>query len=107
MERLKAETCTPGKARVSMAWAVNTGYLRVKFRTDGSKIAESEVGHDRVVTCDFSYSLDGKRFKKLGNPFQAKEGRWIGAKVGMFCTRPAIKINDGGWADVDWFRITK
>lgn len=29
------------------------------------------------------------------------------AKVGMFCTRPAIRANDGGWADVDWFRITK
>ena len=43
----------------------------------------------------------------LGVPFQAREGQWIGAKVGMFCTRPAIKTNDGGWADVDWFRITK
>ena len=103
----KAEKGTPEQVNASMALADNTVYLRVKFSTDGSKIAESEGGHDLVVTCDFSYSLDGKRFKKLGNPFQAKEGRWIGAKVGMFCTRPAIKINDGGWADVDWFRITK
>jgi hypothetical protein len=43
----------------------------------------------------------------LGNPFQAREGQWIGAKVGMFCTRPAIVTNDGGWTDVDWFRITR
>lgn len=57
--------------------------------------------------CNFSYSLDGKKFLPLGNPFQAREGQWIGAKVGMFCTRPAIVTNDGGWTDVDWFRITR
>lgn len=43
----------------------------------------------------------------LGEPFQLREGQWIGAKVGTFCTRPSIKRNDGGWADVDWFRISK
>ena len=107
VECLKADTGAPEQANVSAPLADNTVYLRVKFSTDGSKIAESEGGHDLVVTCNFSYSTDGKRFKKLGNPFQAKEGRWIGAKVGMFCTRPAIKVNDGGWADVDWFRVTK
>lgn len=32
-------------------------------------------------------------------------GRWIGAKVGLFATRPD-KTNDSGFADVDWFRIT-
>ena len=82
-------------------------YLRVKFSCDGRKIAKSEGGHDLVVMCDFSYSLDGKKYKKLGKSFQAREGKWIGTKVGMFCTRPAIKANDGGWTDVDWFRITK
>ena len=68
---------------------------------------KSKGGHDLLVMCDFSYSLDGKKFQKLGKPFQAKEGKWIGTKVGMFCTRPALVTNDGGWADVDWFRITK
>ena len=34
----------------------------------------------------------------MGNEFQAKEGMWIGTKVGTFCTRPAITINDGGWS---------
>lgn len=85
----------------------NTVYLRVRFSADGEKIAESDGGHDWVVKCHFCYSLDGKRYQPLGKPFQAREGKWIGAKVGTFCTRPAIKTNDGGWADVDWFRITK
>lgn len=84
-----------------------TVYLKVQFRADGKKIGASEGGHDLVVMCDFSYSLDGKKFQKFGQPFQAKEGKWIGAKIGTFCTRPAITINDGGWSEVDWFRITK
>lgn len=84
-----------------------TVYLRVKFTTTGEKIKASEGGHDLVVKCEFSYSTDGKKYQKLGETFQAKEGKWIGAKVGMFCTRPAIVTNDGGWSDVDWFRIEK
>ena len=71
----------------------NTVYLKVTF--------------NKEAKCDFSYSLDGKKFQKLGKQFKAREGKWIGAKVGTFCTRPAIVINDGGWAEVDWFRIEK
>ncbi|TGE23437.1 glycoside hydrolase family 43 protein [Hymenobacter metallicola] len=54
--------------------------------------------------CQFSYSLDGQTFQPVGASFQAREGRWIGAKVGLFCTR-AGKTNDAGSADVDWFRV--
>lgn len=68
----------------------STIYLRVKI-SDGKK-------------CNFSYSIDGKKYKNLGETFQAKEGKWIGAKVGLFCTRPLTK-NDGGRVDVDWFRF--
>lgn len=106
MECPKAEKGTPEQVNASIPLTDPTIYLRVKFSCDGQKIAKSEGGHDLVVMCDFSYSLNGKNFKKLGNPFQAKEGKWIGAKIGTFCTRPAIKTNDGGWADIDWFRIT-
>lgn len=63
----------------------------------------------RVVAgavCSFSYSIDGKKFTNLGVPFKAREGRWIGAKVGFFFTRPA-KFNDAGSADIDWFRLEK
>ncbi len=55
--------------------------------------------------CRFSYSLDGKQFTPVGEPFQAREGKWIGAKVGLFCTR-VTRQNDGGYADYDWFRIS-
>ena len=80
-------------------------YLQAKITTTGEKIKASEGGSDLVVRCQFFYSLDGEEFQPLGNDFQVREGKWIGAKVGMFCTRPAIVTNDGGWADFDWFRI--
>ena len=54
--------------------------------------------------CSFSYSLDGKKFIKIGKPFKAREGKWIGAKMGVFCSRP-ISNNDGGRREIDWFRI--
>ena len=107
IECKKADKGNPEVKNASVPLSDGNVYLRVKFSCDGSKIAKSEGGHDLVVMCDFSYSLDGKKYKKLGKSFQAREGKWIGAKVGMFCTRPAIKANDGGWTDVDWFRITK
>lgn len=69
-----------------------TIYLKVKV-ISGSK-------------CQFSYSLEGKNFINAGEEFQAEVGRWIGAKVGLFCTRES-QINDSGYADFDWFRINK
>jgi beta-xylosidase len=54
--------------------------------------------------CTYSYSTDGKKYANMGTSFTAREGRWIGAKVGVFITRPKF-TNDGGWMDVDWFRI--
>ena len=49
--------------------------------------------------CVFSYSVDGKRFERAGEPFIAVPGRWIGAKYGFWCNRFAPK-NDSGWLDV-------
>jgi hypothetical protein len=71
---------------------LNSGeiYLRVAI-TNGAK-------------CNFSYSADGKTFTKAGEQFVAEPGRWIGAKIGIFCTRET-QINDSGWGDFDWFRV--
>ena len=54
--------------------------------------------------CQFSYSLDGKVYIPAGDSFQAEEGQWIGAKAGLFATRPT-QTNDAGFADFDWFRV--
>ncbi|GAB4009833.1 glycoside hydrolase 43 family protein [Spirosoma migulaei] len=62
------------------------------------------VAVTKGAKCQFSYSLDGQNFTKTGDSFQAEVGRWIGAKMGIFCTR-TTQINDSGYADFDWFRV--
>ena len=68
-----------------------TVYLQVKVR--------------KGAVCTFAYSLDGKKYTTVGESFTARQGKWIGAKVGLFCVTP----NEGnrGWVDVDWFRMNK
>ena len=66
-------------------------YLRVKVEKNG--------------ICSFYYSLNGKSFKPFGQEFKARQGKWIGAKVGLFSTTPYGK--ERGWVDADWFRIDK
>ncbi len=54
--------------------------------------------------CTFSYSLDGKKYAALQDKadgkrytFQAREGKWIGAKYGVFSIAPAK--SDRGWVE--------
>ena len=65
-------------------------YMRVEVRKNG--------------ICQFSYSTDGQDYKAAGDTFKAEPGRWIGAKMGIFCSRDT-QINDSGYADFDWFRV--
>jgi beta-xylosidase len=85
-----AEKGKPEVEKEIMKMEDSTAYFRVKV-TKGGK-------------CRFSYSLDGQKFTEVGEEFTAEVGRWIGAKVGLFCTRQA-QINDSGFADFDWFRV--
>lgn len=69
-----------------------TVYLRVKI--------------SKGAACIFSYSFNGKDFTEVAGEFKAEVGKWIGAKVGIFCTRET-QINDSGYSDFDWFRVEK
>lgn len=60
----------------------------------------------KEAMCRFSFSKDGVSFTPVGEPFKAREGRWIGAKIGFVFTRPG-KFNDAGTADIDWFRFSR
>lgn len=55
--------------------------------------------------CNFFYSEDGQKFNPVGSSFTAREGKWIGAKVGFLALREGF-INDAGSVAIDWFRIT-
>lgn len=70
----------------------NTYYLQVKVTEGG--------------ICKFLYSEDGVKFNSIGEPFTAREGKWIGAKIGFLALRKGV-INDAGNVLIDWFRINK
>ena len=78
------------KESAAVPFKGNTIYLRVKVSADAA--------------CEFSYSADGKTFNPVGEPFKARQGRWIGAKLGLFATR-AGTTREYGYADFDWFRF--
>ncbi|GLB50632.1 glycoside hydrolase family 43 protein [Neptunitalea lumnitzerae] len=86
-----------GAAKEETVEAVSLDGDKVYFRVEVS-------GPDGL--CQFSYSTNGKRFKSIGKPFKAKEGKWVGAKVGLFSiSEPEVKR--GGYADFEFFRITR
>jgi beta-xylosidase len=77
---------------VSLPLKTNSIYLRVKVIKNG--------------ICTFFYSEDGVNFKEIGIPFTAREGKWIGAKLGFVALRNGF-INDAGNSKIDWIRFNK
>ena len=65
-----------------------------------------EKGLGPKATCEFSWSLDGEKWTKCGKTFQAREGKWIGATVGIYAVS-SQGCRDRGWIDVDWFRVDR
>ena len=86
----EAESGATGRESAAVRLKGNPFYLRVR------------VGRNAV--CSFSYSEDGRTFTAVGDPFTARKGKWIGAKVGLFAVRSG-KVRETGYADIDWFRV--
>jgi len=95
---------TPEIVNASVSLSQSTVYLRVEVKQTES--VNNEKIKQPKANCTFSYSLDGNKYIPFGSAFAAWEGKWIGAKVGVFCQRPQ-PLNDSGYADVDWFRVEK
>lgn len=97
-----------GKLFVSQATASNADKGTAEKETEAAELKDKTV-YLRVAVenggmCRFSFSTDGKIFAPVGESFKAREGKWIGAKMGLFFVRNG-KFNDAGSTDVDWFRI--
>jgi beta-xylosidase len=99
-----------GKLYISQSSAQNADKGTAEIETTPVELKNKElylrVKISENANCQFSFSLDGRNFQNLGTIFKAREGRWIGAKVGFFFTRPG-KFNDAGTVDIDWFRFEK
>jgi beta-xylosidase len=53
--------------------------------------------------CGFSYAT-GDAFTNVSEMFPAQKGRWIGAKLGLYCAKPSSLL-PAGHVDVDYFRF--
>lgn len=97
-----------GKMFVTQATAVGADKGAAEVESPANSLAGTEVYLRAEVRAganvQFKYSIDGTNFAAIGSPFKAREGRWIGAKVGFVFTRPA-KFNDAGSADINWIRF--
>lgn len=72
-------------------------YLKVDIRETFNK------NNIPIANCRFSYSYDGINYNKLGKDFNAKEGVWVGSKIGIFnFSNSSIKFS---YADFDYFLI--
>jgi len=99
-----------GKLFLSQATAKDADKGTVETETSPIELTSREfylrVSVSKGAVCTFGFSIDGKTFLHVGTPFKAREGRWIGAKVGFVFTRQG-KFNDAGTADIDWFRFER
>ncbi len=89
-ENSKADKNGKEKDGASFAVKANTVYLEMKMEKGGMY--------------RFSFSEDDNEYTTIAKSYTAKPGRWVGAKIGMFCLRNNI-TNDAGFADIDWVRF--
>lgn len=80
---------------------IDTGSVLLKSNTFYLRVSVSKGG-----ICEFFYSEDNKLFTPIGKEFKAREGKWIGAKIGFLALREGV-INDSGSVDIDWIRFSK
>jgi beta-xylosidase len=64
----------------------------------------------RIVVWDakanFLVSSDGINFEQIGERFEIKEGKWVGAKLALYCSRLGVK-GKAGRIGYDWIRFSK
>jgi beta-xylosidase len=97
---LKADKGTQEEIVASADLAGPELYVRVEVKP------ENEAEIIPKVLCSFSYSVDGKSFHSLGKTFTAREGLWVGAKMGLFSVATADAAKPG-YTDIDWFRVDR
>ena len=90
------------KARNGAAETVQSSPVAISGQEVYLRVKVQDQKGDAI--CMFSYSVDGKKFLPLGEGFAAQPGRWIGAKMGFFVTRPET-TQDAGYLDVYDFLV--
>ena len=127
--RLDFSPTVEGERAGLMVLGLDYAYLALRRTADGVELVQARAkdahrgGRERAVRIPapsgplflrvvvgdsalarFAFSRDGVRFQEVGEPFRAREGRWVGARVGLFAVRPRGAA-PGGRADFDFLRF--
>ncbi|NGM48849.1 glycosyl hydrolase 43 family protein [Caulobacter sp. 602-2] len=117
VDRTGADKFQPERVEIIQAEAPTTVWLRMTAEPvvvadpppDFSPYWPSMLRslHAKVT---LSYSLDGKTFTSVGQPFVSRPGRWVGSQIGLFAQAPAGTPSNTstriGWSDFDGFWVT-
>jgi beta-xylosidase len=99
-----------GKKHAALSVERSNLVLRVNNEVSASKPLSSDSVRLKMSMrpgglCTFTYATAGREFEKIGDDFQAVEGVWVGAKVGLFCIHPETEKVESH-ADFDYFRFS-
>jgi beta-xylosidase len=106
---------TVGKKHAALAIERAAGAYRLILRIDNetktSAVLLASVARVRLCmrdggVCTFAFAGDNGPFQSIGPSFQAVEGQWIGAKVGLLCVTTDAKPVES-FADFEYFRFGK
>lgn len=109
---IDAEAGTPEMVNEMIPINTNTLYFKVEVKNLSPDQPEYKAYNTAVESvygnalCTFSYSTDGVHFNRAGKSFAARKAKWIGARVGLFAVRKGTTY-ETGYADFDWFRVTR
>lgn len=102
-----------GNSHAALALRATGQGIHIVLRLDGGEQVVGETLRNRIKLrvrvregglCDFSLISDEGAAKVLLAGFQATEGKWIGAKLGVYCL--AASGQTTGHADFDYFRFS-
>jgi beta-xylosidase len=102
-----------GESHAALAVEAAETALRVSLVIDNAVVESRTANRGPVVlrvsmetggACHFSYLENGEK-RSVEHGFQAKPGRWIGTKVGVFATAP-VGTRPRGHADFEYFRFS-
>mgnify|MGYP006199513075 CR=1 FL=1 len=73
-------------------------------RLTDSSVVRLRVDVEDGGVCRFSWNAGGESFHAIGDAFQARESRWVGAKVGLYA-KAKVGTSEGRYATFSNFRV--
>lgn len=101
-EKCKVLATIPAKVIEAGLRSANVKDIWLKVDVAPGEVPKNKFGPKAI--CTFYWSLDGETWNECETKFEAREGKWIGATVGIYAVSSA-DCTDRGWIDIDYFRV--